>query len=429
MTNDGGEDMPSASVAGKQKAPVKNPLDPESSAPVSGGGTEMIQVSPVTSVCDLRESRIQEGSQRCEIPPEKIAMNFAILAVCGAFQGFLLQRSHVPVPEVIYDQMIFKRFAVMKMFMAALGASMCGQAILTAHNAEAFEKTRFYRYRKSGLLRVLPGCVMLGVGMTLCGSGPSMLPANFFVAEHGWRMVAGAFLGAMAFALIDSYVYPLKARRELATEEDLTVLDKLIGVSYVKLASFFGCVCLAIALGLEFMFPFDGCSSGVRCNENIPGVAAAWPPSLAGLAIGINQIPLRIITGDGQGGSTWFMNAISTVTCGKLPSVEGMEMTKLTNCYQTVYAAVGISAGAFIASCAYDELFYYPNFHWARDIAGAACMIFGARVAGGCTCGHGISGSSELSLESLAGTAGIFGGAIISAMIIEYAILGHPSAL
>jgi len=46
-------------------------------------------------------------------------------------------------------------------------------------------------------------------------------------------------------------------------------------------------------------------------------------------------------------------------------------------------------------------------------------MLFGSRAAGGCTCGHGISGMSELSLQSVVGTMGIFGGAIVTALAVK----------
>lgn len=47
-----------------------------------------------------------------------------------------------------------------------------------------------------------------------------------------------------------------------------------------------------------------------------------------------------------------------------------------------------------------------------RAILGGVSMVFGARMAGGCTSGHGISGMSTLSVSSIVTVASIFAGGI-----------------
>lgn len=48
----------------------------------------------------------------------------------------------------------------------------------------------------------------------------------------------------------------------------------------------------------------------------------------------------------------------------------------------------------------------------------AALMIFGARLAGGCTSGHGISGNLQLALSSVVFTATFFAAAIITSLAL-----------
>eukprot|EP00662_Eupelagonemidae_sp_cell21_P020460 gene20460-biopygen77079 len=92
-----------------------------------------------------------------------------------------------------------------------------------------------------------------------------------------------------------------------------------------------------------------------------------------------------------------------------------------------------IPGPAAVAAHSYGEVMAFDAFHRSRSFAGGVLIIVGARVAGGCTsgapryntverltCGHGISGVSELGLESFAGCAAIFGGAIGTGMAIEY---------
>ena len=54
--------------------------------------------------------------------------------------------------------------------------------------------------------------------------------------------------------------------------------------------------------------------------------------------------------------------------------------------------------------------------------AGGVLMAFGARLAGGCTSGHGISGTLQLSLGSWLTVAGMFVGGIATAFLL-YGIL------
>lgn len=46
----------------------------------------------------------------------------------------------------------------------------------------------------------------------------------------------------------------------------------------------------------------------------------------------------------------------------------------------------------------------------ARSLLGGAVMVLGARMAGGCTSGHGISGLSGLSLASFVTVGACFAG-------------------
>jgi uncharacterized membrane protein YedE/YeeE len=52
-------------------------------------------------------------------------------------------------------------------------------------------------------------------------------------------------------------------------------------------------------------------------------------------------------------------------------------------------------------------------------ILGGFSMIFGARLAGGCTSGHGISGMATMSLSSFVTVASMFAGGIASAAVLK----------
>jgi uncharacterized membrane protein YedE/YeeE len=61
---------------------------------------------------------------------------------------------------------------------------------------------------------------------------------------------------------------------------------------------------------------------------------------------------------------------------------------------------------------------------WLRmavGFLGGGLMAFGARMADGCTSGHGISGAMQLSVGSWIALLGFFGGGVATAMLLFYA--------
>jgi uncharacterized membrane protein YedE/YeeE len=48
-------------------------------------------------------------------------------------------------------------------------------------------------------------------------------------------------------------------------------------------------------------------------------------------------------------------------------------------------------------------------------------MLLGARIAGGCTSGHGISGMAQLSVGSTVAVAAMFAGGILAATLLRRA--------
>jgi hypothetical protein len=58
-----------------------------------------------------------------------------------------------------------------------------------------------------------------------------------------------------------------------------------------------------------------------------------------------------------------------------------------------------------------------PGVRYAVAFAAGFLMLFGARIADGCTSGHGLSGLAQLSVGSTVAVAGMFAGGIITAMV------------
>jgi hypothetical protein len=161
-----------------------------------------------------------------------------------------------------------------------------------------------------------------------------------------------------------------------------------------------------------------------------------WSPYLAGAGIGILSCLALVLADRPLGCSTAFVKAR-----GLIVRVVNREKTEKMEYYRGIVPQVdwalmiipGIIIGAFLSS------FTSGTFHvvwvpalWGSvfgenavlriivALAGGILLGFGARWAGGCTSGHGISGSIQLSLASMITAACFFAGGIIVALLLYH---------
>lgn len=351
-----------------------------------------------------------EKQSRSIIPG--LAKGAAVIAF-GALEGYAFGWSGMTAPQAVYDQMLFRSWVVMKLFLSAVGSSMVCQALLSKYDFKVWHESRFYQQVTIGMRRVVGGCLVLGAGMTVACSGPTIIPAQIGAGAMSAAVVAaGAISGAAFFAATENRLLgkPNFARVE---GKSLT-LDEKFGGSYASWALPMGSSLIGAAAMLEYLFPHavDAAALGT-------GLAHPLLPIFAGLVVGLNQIPLRYLTSDGQGGSGCVMGIVATLSRGRLASK--FQFKNFLSSAQFLYVYVGTLIGAYIAVkmmrdgtiAAPDG----PNYLYA--FVGGFLMLLGARIAHGCTCGHGISGFSELSTESIAGACAIFGGAIATAVAMD----------
>eukprot|EP01065_Artemidia_motanka_P007971 TRINITY_DN1398_c1_g2_i1.p1 TRINITY_DN1398_c1_g2~~TRINITY_DN1398_c1_g2_i1.p1 ORF type:complete len:352 (+),score=116.97 TRINITY_DN1398_c1_g2_i1:98-1057(+) len=315
-------------------------------------------------------------------------------------EGYAFHMSGVTSPEVLADQMLFRRMVVMKIFLSAMGSSMLAQAALRSYKNRLFDQTRFYAHKTAGLPRVVVGSLTLGVGMTLAGSGPTMLPAQLGAGVAGApRVLAGMLAGGLLYAFLEKRLPALTHRPSVIGSEDG-------GISYEGAAVPLGAAAVAAAVALEYVFP----------HADEAPLSATLLPTIAGAVVGLNQVPLRLITGDGQGGSTSIMSMLATGTLGKVTALRKYAVTSVATAGQLLYLYAGMLGGARAAAAAVPAA---SGFGATREVLGGVLMMLGARVANGCTCGLGISGTSELAIDAFAGAGAIFAGAIGTAVALN----------
>jgi uncharacterized protein len=162
----------------------------------------------------------------------------------------------------------------------------------------------------------------------------------------------------------------------------------------------------------------------------------AWSPYAAGALIGLLQIPTFLLMDTALGASSSFVTVAAHIASVFDPAVAQVKyfashMWGAKNWWQ-VAVVVGIAIGAFLSmrmSGAHRETI---SPIWSRAIGtsslwsrapiaflGGFIMLFGARIAGGCTSGHGISGMAQLSVGSTLAVAAMFAGGILTATLMR----------
>ncbi|MGE4372121.1 MAG: YeeE/YedE thiosulfate transporter family protein [Xanthobacter sp.] len=162
----------------------------------------------------------------------------------------------------------------------------------------------------------------------------------------------------------------------------------------------------------------------------------AWSPYAAGILIGLLQVPAFLLIHTALGASSSYVTV-----GGLLASVVDPAVTQIDyvarhvaptgkNWWQ-VALVVGVAMGAFLSMRLSGARRQTVSPIWARALGTpsravrygvAFCagflMLFGARIADGCTSGHGLSGMAQMAVSSTIAVAFMFIGGIATAFLI-----------
>ena len=161
----------------------------------------------------------------------------------------------------------------------------------------------------------------------------------------------------------------------------------------------------------------------------------AWSPYVAGVIIGLLQIPTFLLMDTALGASSSYVTVgahIAGLFDGRVGEIKYLasHMWGAKNWWQVAVVG-GIAVGAFLSMRLSGARRQTISPVWARatsttTLAARApvaflagfIMLFGARIAGGCTSGHGISGMAQLSAGSTLAVVAMFAGGILTATLL-----------
>lgn len=162
----------------------------------------------------------------------------------------------------------------------------------------------------------------------------------------------------------------------------------------------------------------------------------AWSPYVAGVLIGLLQVPAFLLIETALGTSSSYVTIAAHVASlfdsgvGKLDYL-AKHMWGAKNLWQLAMV-LGIVLGAFLSMRLSGARRQAISPVWSKALgvqslnsrapmafAGGFIMVLGARIADGCTTGHGISGIAQLAISSSVAVAAMFAGGIAVAMLMK----------
>ncbi|CAI6097205.1 unnamed protein product [Clonostachys chloroleuca] len=321
--------------------------------------------------------------------------------ISGAAFGAAMFAAGFHHPSVIVAQLKFENFHMIQAFLTATATSAIVYTI-----AEKFNYTHLKPRSNSplGLFAKYDGNIvgggLLGAGMALSASCPGTLIIQ-----------AGAGVGTSVFSLSGAILGGIAWTGFLGKLINKTAKNADLKSDAVPVGDHVGLSGTATLVALETVF------TSIIVLTTLYTPAAPEPKllgAIGGLLIGSAQA-FSILTRRSMVGVSSFYDEAGQLFWWILSGFKAsLKPTSLRN---TLFAT-GMFSGVWLLAKAAPTLVGEVVVETSPVLAtlGAFLMIIGARTAGGCTSGHGISGISLLSTSSMITIASTFGvGAVVAA--------------
>ncbi|KAF5870267.1 uncharacterized protein Bfra_009650 [Botrytis fragariae] len=361
----------------------------------------------------------------------------------GALFGAALTAAGVYSPAVIISQMKLESFHMLKVFLSASATSAA--IFLLAHRLSP----NIAPPRQPSSLSLFPydgnliGGLLLGTGMALTGACPGTVLPQIVTGYSSGRY---AFLGGILGGIIYSFIRPFirsSNTRPIVPDSKPTLYQKLDPkADEVKAVYIYQNFCWGIIL----------LASWLSNSQEQSLLSATW----GGIGIGCAQGASLWLTGNTLGTSAayeqigdLFWWALERLRSGDIVSSEkvyengngngngvskhhAIPQRKPRPSIRSNLFTFGILLGSYILSHTFTLPSSLPSplpklsldtpitseISIIHALLGGIAMVLGARIAGGCTSGHGISGMSLLSVSSVISVGAMFGGGILWGTVV-----------
>jgi uncharacterized membrane protein YedE/YeeE len=344
----------------------------------------------------------------------------------GAAFGLAFDRSQINNPAAVIGQFKFHYFIMIKMFLSAATTSIILLTVLENYYPTVNKNTLlFTKNYPRGLFSLIAGTSLLGLGLALTGSCPgtvyAQLGAGYSLSLY---VFIGGLIGALFYGLLGSIFASKFSKLETSFNNwapGKYTLFEYFGVSRAVASFSLAALLISVIYSIELYRPWRTDLQLLYPLKSLQLDHFNYiPPELAGVIVGSLQLPLITQLSQHLGTSSSYVTL-----CSNIFPLQSSEFTKLRANYWQVIMTLGIFLGAFLSSTmrGKDSISQQSpsvpaNFTPFNTVLGGVLMIFGSRLAAGCTSGHGISGLGFLSINSLLGVAVMFGTAIAASALI-----------
>lgn len=387
------------------------------------------QVNPEA---DVRNMQISDGRTRgtsrdskCGIRTLKIVTSL----ICGVMLGIGLEKARVFDPRSVRDQMVFENFTMLKMFFTAVATGQITLSILsiiprTKHYFDESCDQFVACFAYKGVLSTILGSFTFGVGMSLCGACPAMVFAQIggAVPNAVFSLIGGLF-GALTYGMLAHVIErTTKPKNPVQVHQIHTKLNLPYIALALPMAAF---LCGGVAI-IEWLWPtskdLNSLNIEISADTNV-FQQVAWPPYIAGILVGLCQVPLVLVLCDTLGGSSCYATVVSqwvvTERLQKMFPYLARCRGGLGNWWQ-VLLVIGVTGGSVMSAGLSSSIGTVSGVSIPDALVGGVLMLWGSRFASGCTSGHGISGMGLFAWLSFLAVPSIFAGGISTAFLMKY---------
>ncbi|KAF4340264.1 hypothetical protein FBEOM_5775 [Fusarium beomiforme] len=315
----------------------------------------------------------------------------------GAIFGTGLTLSGVANPQVIKNQFRLSDFHMLATF---LTASATSAAIFTLYNSKT-TKIPPRSATSHGWLGSYDGNViggaMLGLGISLTGACPGTVLVQATAGIGASRLLAYTSLLA---GVVWVRCKPFLVKPPMSRAENKSVMS-ITGLSAGKVLIGYEITMLAILAAILYVAPRS---------------VTLLHPVVGGLLIGFGQLSSVILTKKPVGVSGAYEEF------GKLfwDIIDG---TGIKSIPQNILFACGLMLGSWATLSHFpairEVMSHSEQASLPMVLIGGASLVFGARIAGGCTSGHGISGMATMGLSSFITIASMFGAGLVAGLFFS----------
>lgn len=250
---------------------------------------------------------------------------------------------------------------------------------------------------------------MVGLGLTLTGACPGTVLVQVVTNTYpGLYTFAGGLSGGIIYILLQRYLRLAPSPEKKPAEHKPYVYQRY-GVHPNVAFIAYEAMCIGVV----------GLATKAKPES---GAGPYLPPIVGGLCIGAAQLVSLVLRKDTVGISTAYED-LAAMIHGAFLKGKGPERRRSTGPTKAMLFDVGVMLGAagivrMIPQLAATQTPSDLGISPLRAFLGGIVMVFGARVAGGCTSGHGISGMSMLATSSVVTVASMFAAGMALAYVL-----------